>query len=59
MVILAFDSLTLNLQLLDLTVEVIQLFGLRIDFQTKFSSSLIHQVYRFIGQVTICDIPRR
>ena len=56
-IVLTFNSLTLDLQLLDLTVEVIQLFRFGIYFQTQFGSRFIDQVNRLIGQVTVGDIP--
>ena len=50
------DGFALNLQLLDLPIEVIQLFGFRVHLQPQFSSRFVHEVNGFIGQETVGDV---
>ncbi len=58
-VVLPLNRLSLNLQLLDLSVEVIEFVGLGIYLQTQFGGCLIHKVDCLIGQETVGDVSGR
>ena len=52
LIVLAAYSLSLNLQLTDTAVEVVNILGHRVHLQTKMCRSLIHQINRLVGQET-------
>ncbi len=57
-VVLALDRLALYLQLLDLTVDGIELLGLAVHLQTEFGCRFVHQIDGFVGQESVGDVPR-
>ena len=58
-VVLPLYRLAFYLQLLQLSHGVVKFFRHRVAFHTQFCGSLVHQVYRLVGQETVADITFR
>ncbi len=58
LVVLPLDGLALYLQLLDLPVEVVEVFGLAVHLQTQFGCGLVHKVDGLVRQEPVGDVPR-
>ena len=56
LVVLTLDGLTLNLQLLQVTSDLVQLLRHRVTLHTKFGCCLIHQVDRLVWEESIRDV---
>ena len=56
LVVLTLDGLTLNLQLLQVTSDLVQLLRHRVTLHTKLGCCLIHQVDRLVWEESIRDV---
>ena len=56
LVVLTLDGLTLNLQLLQVTSDLVQLLRHRVALHTKLGCCLIHQVDRLVWEESIRDV---
>ena len=59
LVFFALDGLALNLQLLEVTGNLVQLLGYRVALHTQLGSSLIHEVNGLVWEETLGDITAR
>ena len=59
LVFFALDGLALNLELLEVTGDLVQFLGHRVALHTQLGSSLVHEVNGLVGEETLGDVTAR